>query len=52
MGNEKVGCTLEMISDQSEQIKESIAKGSTAGDCRKPRLKAINRQQMVLRPVK
>jgi transposase len=53
MGNEKVGGTLEMISDQSlgEEIKEAIAKGPTAGDCRKPRLKAVNRQQMMLRPV-
>ena len=53
MENEKVGATLEMFSDQrsGERFKEAMAKAPTAGDCRKPRLKAINRQQMVLRAV-
>ena len=53
MGNEKVGGAQEMFLDQrlGEQIKERVGKVVTAGDCRKPRLKPINRQQMMLRPV-
>ena len=54
MESENDGATLEMFSDHrgGAQYKEAMAtKPPAAGDSRKPRLKAINREQMVLRAV-
>ena len=53
MENERAGATWEMFSDQraGEQVKEAMAKGPGQRHSRRPRLKAINRQQMMLRAV-